>query len=105
MQERLELVQSYQGGELQRSAFVRRLVAGGVSLSAALAYAVALAPPAQADAEGDVAKTCQQRGEQSTACQRKVAKYCRERGFEAGDFYNDFYGGGVACFYSINGDF
>ena len=44
-----ELVQSYVEGKVGRRAFVRRLVAGGITLGAALAYADALTGTAYAD--------------------------------------------------------
>ena len=97
---RTDLVQAYQTGDLQRSRFVRGLVGAGVSLSAALAYAVALAPDAQAQSksEAEAAAKCEKYGSGSSQCDRAVARYCRERGFDVGQFY-DFYGGsGVSCF-------
>jgi hypothetical protein len=43
-----ELVEAYAAGTITRRVFVRRLVAAGVSLGAAVTYASALAPRAQA---------------------------------------------------------
>lgn len=43
-----ELVEAYVEGRITRRVFVRRLVAAGVSLGAAVTYAAALAPRAQA---------------------------------------------------------
>jgi hypothetical protein len=45
---RQELVDAYLGGGLSRRAFVRRLVASGVSVGAAMGYAQVLAPEAEA---------------------------------------------------------
>jgi len=45
---RQELVDAYLGGALNRRAFVRRLVASGVSAGAAMSYAQVLAPQAEA---------------------------------------------------------
>jgi hypothetical protein len=42
-----EAVSAYQEGTLERRAFIRRLVAGGVSLGSAIAYAHLLAPDAK----------------------------------------------------------
>jgi hypothetical protein len=41
-----ELVEAYTDGRVGRRMFVRKLVAGGLTLGAALAYAEALAPAA-----------------------------------------------------------
>jgi hypothetical protein len=43
-----ELVDAYIEGRISRRVFIRRMVLGGISLSAAAAYAGALAPGAKA---------------------------------------------------------
>lgn len=43
------LLSAYRNGDLGRRQLVRRLVAGGVTMTAALAYAGLAAAPAQAD--------------------------------------------------------
>jgi hypothetical protein len=48
---REQLVNSYIDGGLNRRAFIRRLVAAGVSVGAAASYAQLLAPEAKADAQ------------------------------------------------------
>jgi len=49
-----QLLSAYLNGELGRRQLVRRLVAGGVTLTAALAYAGAAAAPAQAGVESRI---------------------------------------------------
>jgi hypothetical protein len=49
-----ELVEAYVQGRLTRRVFVRRLVAAGITLGAASAYAAALAPKAVAQVPGDL---------------------------------------------------
>ena len=60
-----QLISAYQRGDLGRRQLVRKLVAGGVSLTAAFAYTAAVAVPAAADstaARGGKAVACSHAG-------------------------------------------
>jgi hypothetical protein len=47
-----ELVSAYTAGQISRRVFIRRLIQGGIGVSAAFAYAEMLASPAMASPQG-----------------------------------------------------
>lgn len=47
-----ELVHAYKAGQISRRVFIRRLIQGGISVTAALVYADSLASPAAATPSG-----------------------------------------------------